>query len=174
MVPQLPQGAFDEFQSILGFFSDMAGMQPIMQGKGEPGVRAQSHAKTLLRSASSRIRDRALLVERKFEEFVQKCFALLAAKKSDAVGLGANMFQLAQLPPGFSVRIDSHTSSPAFADDARELAFALHERGASRLRWPNSIPSSLGPPVADISAEAINPTARSPGGHFWWRPSHGS
>lgn len=130
MVPQLPQGAFDEFQAILGFFSDMAGMQDVMRGKGEPGVRAQSHAKTLLRSASSRIRDRALLVERKFEEFAQKCFQLMAAKKSGAVAEGTNQFYLSQLPPGFSVRIDSHTSSPAFADDARELAFALHERGA--------------------------------------------
>src|SRR5262252_3933696 len=54
MVPQLPQGAFEEFQAILGWYADMAGIQPIMQGKGEPGVRAGTHSKTLLRQASAR------------------------------------------------------------------------------------------------------------------------
>ena len=132
MVPELPQGAFEEFQAILQWFGDMAGIQQIMQGKGEPGVRAGTHSKTLLRQASSRVRNRALLVERKLEEYLQKCFLLMQAKIPDVIESmsGEGRYTLKQLPPGFSVRVDAHTASPAFSEDARELAFALHEAGA--------------------------------------------
>ena len=39
-------------------------------------------------------------------------------------------FLLSQLPDGFQVQVDSHSASPAFAEDNRQVAIALARAGA--------------------------------------------
>jgi len=40
------------------------------------------------------------------------------------------VFILKQLPDGYKMGVDSHTSSPAFQEDARQLAFQLKRFGS--------------------------------------------
>ena len=47
-----------------------------------------------------------------------------------AKGLVAVTFTFADLPDDVSLTVDSHSSSPAFSQDAKELAFNLQRIGA--------------------------------------------
>lgn len=141
---------------IEGMFDAVAGTPPVLQGRGESGVRAQGHAETLVRTASPRFKDRALAVERQVEELGGLALDVLKAQwvrpmvawvpgnvqsietalpptyeleEAPVQGSKAIEFMFRQLPE-CKVTVDSHSSSPAFSHEARELAFALAKAGA--------------------------------------------
>lgn len=131
LAPEIPPELFKAVDQTVSYFDDVAGFQPIMQGVGETGVRSQGHAQTLARNASPRMRDRALLVERQCVSVGDFCLKLLQAKKAQVFDTEKKeQFMLSQLPEDYRVTIDSHTSSPAFSEDARSLAFQLQRAGA--------------------------------------------
>jgi len=132
LAPDIPPELFQAVDKTLNYFDDVAGFMPIMQGQGEPGVRAGAHAQTLARNASPRMRDRALLVERQVVDIGDFCLKLMMDKKATVFSTdgGKDKFMLAQLPDGYRVSVDSHTSSPAFQEDYQKLAFALARAGA--------------------------------------------
>lgn len=151
--PQIPQGYLEYIREIVNWFDEAGGFTAILSGQGEPGVRAGTHANTLLRTSTPRLRDRALLLEKQVAEVGDLCFHLLAAKdattfdvpshqaaKGGLMGAIVRMlapdrpddesFLLSQLPKDVSVVVDSHTSSPAFSGEAEQKAFALFKDGA--------------------------------------------
>lgn len=131
LAPEIPAELFTAVDKTLNYFDDVAGFMPIMQGQGEPGVRAGAHAQTLARNASPRMRDRALLVERQVVGVGDFCLKLLMDKKATVFSTDRKTeFLLSQLPDGYRVAVDSHTSSPAFLEDNQKLAFALARAGA--------------------------------------------
>lgn len=142
---ELPDKLWEAIHEYIAMFQDVSGIKSIQQGRGEPGVRAGVHADTLLRTASSRLKNRALVVERQLGDFADFCLRLLMAHdatiyqtKADPSVIGRLMgqkgkgadFYLAQLPDDFRVTVDSHSSSPAFVMDAENLAMALARMGA--------------------------------------------
>jgi hypothetical protein len=76
-----------------------------------------------------------LRIERDAEQSAAIVLELMQAKEGrvfksdDGEGKQEEWF-LKQLPEDHHVEIDSHSASPAFVDDARELAFALKKVGA--------------------------------------------
>lgn len=129
VTPELPKEAFGEIAEIQKLFNYVAGFDNIMSGQGEPGVRAGNHAEMLLKTASPRMRDRALLVERQCADLCDKSFHCLADKEAkgywtDEAGM-AQEFMLSQLPDDFRLSVDSHSSSPIYEDNHAQLAFAL-------------------------------------------------
>ena len=64
LTPKFPPELLPMIKWLIETFNMIRGFPPIMQGQGEPGVRAGSHAGTLMKTASPTLRDRALLVER--------------------------------------------------------------------------------------------------------------
>jgi hypothetical protein len=107
-------------------FYEVAGTAPIMRGQGESGVRSGVHAETLVKTGSPRLRDRALAVERQCSDVGDFCLKMLQSKEARAfVTSKGDEFLLSQLPEDVKVTVDSHTSSPAFSDDNRQLAFML-------------------------------------------------
>ncbi len=131
MISALPPEAFAEVRAISEMFDEIAGFKPILQGEGEPGVRAGTHARTLMRTASPNLRERALRVERDAETSAHITFQLMQAKEARVfLSDKKEYFYLKQMPEDYYVEIDSHSSSTAFVDDARELAFALAKHGA--------------------------------------------
>jgi len=133
--PKIPDQIFARLEKTIEMFDEIAGFMPIMQGQSEPGVRAGSHAQTLARNASPRMRDRALLVERQCVEDGDFCLKMEQAKNAELIGyIGADdkpsEFVLMQLPDNARVTVDSHTASPAFMEDAEKKAFALMKMGA--------------------------------------------
>ena len=132
--------------NVLGGFSDL------MQGRGESGVRAGTHANTLLKTGSPRLRDRSLLVERQCATAADLTLLLKTAKDGDQYWTKAETiediknttFRLTDLPDDRRVAVDSHSSSPIFADDHQQLiAFGLKagfvdgEEALEDLNYPN-------------------------------------
>jgi len=132
--PDIPQEFFAWLDKTMQFFDDVAGFTPIMQGQGEQGVRSQQQAAMLARNSSPRMRDRALLVERQCAEWGEFVFRMMQAQEAEVleekVGPANVQFLLKNLPDDMKVSVDSHSSSPVYAEDNMKLAFGLAKSGA--------------------------------------------
>lgn len=144
MAPTMPAMAM-EYLSLLDQYADEAGgFTNILSGQSDAGVRAGTHANTLLRTSSPRLRDKALRVEKQVATFGNLCLQMSQAKNARVfkvrkaspsmmdkiTGKGDQEFMLSQLPDDVRVAVDSHTSSPAFSGDAEQKAFMLAKAGA--------------------------------------------
>lgn len=129
--PENPTDMYENLKSTVEMFDNVAGFTPLMQGRGESGVRSQVQADAGMRSGSPRMRDRALMVERQCGDVGELCFKYLQAKDATEFTIkSGESFLLAQLPGDTKVMVDSHSSSPAFSEDVRQTAFALKKVGA--------------------------------------------
>ena len=127
-----PQGYLEELEFIFKCFDEASGFSPIMSGQGEPGVRAGVHAQTLVRTSSPRLIDQASRLERQLADCGYLALRIQQAMDPFVYQTDENKieFFLSQLPEGFSVVVDSHSASPAFAEDNRQVAIALARAGA--------------------------------------------
>lgn len=151
LAPEVPPELFQQIEKILNWFDEAGGFQPITMGQGEPGVRAGSHAQTLLRTGSPRIRDRALLVERQCAAHADFCFKLLQAKDAGVYRSKAKEeFMLSQMLDDYRVAVDSHSGSPVFSEDMERKAFMLAKAGAI---GPAELIMLTRPPQQDILIE---------------------
>lgn len=149
LTPKLPPEAVQCIQMIIDFMEETNGFSNILSGQNESGVRAGSHASMLMKTASPRMRDRAILVERQCATFGDIILSGLQAKNgklywtdpADSVDVE---FYLAQLPDDRHVCVDSHSSSPIYEDDHRALIGELMKlgiiEGDSALELLNSVP----------------------------------
>ena len=133
LTPQVPQQLIPLIAEILMLTDRASGFPPIMSGQGEPGVRAGVHAETLVKTGSPRMRDRSLLVERLCATAAQTTLAVLQAKDAKAYWTNFNDettdFLLEQLPGDLRMAVDSHSSSPIYADDhAQLIAWAYQQK----------------------------------------------
>jgi hypothetical protein len=131
LVEPPPQGYLEELDFIFRLFDEASGFTPVMSGQGEPGVRAGVHAQTLVRTSSPRLIDQAARIERQLAE--NGWLSLRVAQAMDPliyVTETGQEFFLHQLPGSFQVQVDSHSASPAFAEDNRQVAIALARAGA--------------------------------------------
>jgi hypothetical protein len=127
ITPELPKEAFAEITEIIQFMDEVSGFHNILSGQGEPGVRAGNHAQMLLRTASPRLRDRALLVERQCADLGDKAFQFMATVEAKTYWTadGKSEFYLSQLPEDYRIMVDSHSSSPIYEEDHQQLAAFL-------------------------------------------------
>jgi hypothetical protein len=126
-----PENYLQELEFIFGLFDEASGFSPIMSGQGESGVRAGVHAQTLVRTSSPHLIDQASRIERQLAD--TGYLALRVMQAMDALVYKTEQgaeFLLSQLPSGFQVQVDSHSASPAFAEDNRQVAIALARAGA--------------------------------------------
>jgi hypothetical protein len=146
--PDVPQGMLEFMGYLDGAFDEAAGFTAITSGQGEPGVRAGSHANTLLRTSTPRLRDRALLAEKQVAGFGDLALKMLRAKDASVLrGDEGFEFTMAQVPEDASVVVDSHTSSPAFSGDNIQLMFNLMKAGAI---GPIELLEGVHPPRQDV------------------------
>jgi hypothetical protein len=127
-----PPNYMEELQFIFQLFDEAAGFTPVMSGQGEPGVRAGVHAQTLVRTSTPRLIDQAARIERQLAESGYLCLRIMQAMDALVYTTGDNKieFTLHEIPDDFQVQVDSHSASPAFAEDNRQLAIALARAGA--------------------------------------------
>jgi hypothetical protein len=134
LTPKFPAEALPLLKAIMEIFNVIGGNPEIMQGKGEPGVRAGVHANTLLKTASPRPRQQSLILERQCAAAAELTLSLMQAKddrqfwtKADKpTDMEETAFRLTDLPEDRRVSVDSHSSSPIFIDDHQQtVAFGL-------------------------------------------------
>jgi len=136
MAPDIPNDLFREIDRLEQMFEDISGINGVMQGKGEQGVRSSGHASQLARLGSSRIKKRALIVEDSLEKLAT--LYLKIKRKYDKTRLRAqgekdergDQFILDQFTAQCVVRVDAHSNSPIFNEDQTQLAFELFKAGS--------------------------------------------
>jgi hypothetical protein len=126
-----PENYLAELDFLFKLFDEAAGFSPIMGGQGEPGVRAGVHAQTLIRTSSPRLIDQAARIERQLALSGYLSLRLMQAMDPSIYSTSnGNDFTLEDLPEDYQVQVDSHSASPAFAEDNRQVAIALARAGA--------------------------------------------
>lgn len=157
LYPELPKDLWESLHELETMYDAMAGLPPVLRGMGESGVRAQGHAETLTRNASPRFKDRALSIERSVTTVGSLGLSMLKAMdnrtivawlRPDTQSVVAMMepdepeleppapdmkqypFKFYHIPDHAKIRVDSHSSSPVFVQEARQLVFDLVKIGA--------------------------------------------
>jgi hypothetical protein len=152
LTPKFPPELQPFIQWLITEINELGSFPEIMQGKGEPGVRAGTHADTLLKTASPTLRDRSLIVERQCAMHADLTLDIRSAKDhhnywtdgTSASKADETKFTLSQLPEDSRVTVDSHSSSPIFANENEQLIWAALKAGVvddeyvlSNLNFPN-------------------------------------
>jgi len=138
LTPHFPPEVIPMIKFIIEIINTLGGFPPILQGQGEQGVRAGVHAETLVKTGSPTLRDRALLVERQCAAAADKTGSIMEAKDEsiywtegdDLKQIDETSFMISSLPADWRVSVDSHKSSPIFANESAQLIMA-----AARLQW---------------------------------------
>ena len=129
LTPKMPPESLAMLEFVIKIINMIGGFDNILSGQGEPGVRAGVHADTMMKTASPRLRDRSLLVERQCAAAGDLRLSLMEAKDpshfwtdgTSTETIEKSKFILADLPEDRRVTVDSHSSSPIFADDHQQL-----------------------------------------------------
>ena len=137
LTPKFPPELLPMIKWLIETIKILGGFPPIMQGQGDSGVRAGVHANTLLKTGSPSTRDRSLLVERQCAVAADKTLCIKEAKEDKRYWTKAETlkdveetsFALTDLPDDWRVGVDSHSSSPIFADENQQMIFALRRTG---------------------------------------------
>lgn len=130
LAPEMPQEQEFMMRQVDEWFEQAGGFTKSMQGKGESGVRSDDHASSLIRTGSTRIRNKAINIERQYAEVGDFRLKLLAAKKATVYKTKQGIdFRLGDLPDDYRVSVDSHSSSPIFSEDNKQLALQLKKLG---------------------------------------------
>lgn len=129
LTPTMPTNSIELINVILMLMDRASGFENIASGRGEPGVRTGMQTNQLMRFATPRLRDRALLIERQCSELGHSTFKALAAKEGKAYWTKPgddrkNDFLLDAMPDDFRVTVSSHSSSPVFYEDHMQEVYA--------------------------------------------------
>jgi hypothetical protein len=135
--PKIPEDLFADVKYIESMFEDTSGINNVMSGKGEAGVRSSGHASQLARLGSSRVKKRAMIIEDSLEQLATMYLKL--KRKYDprrykevpaADDTKAQQFTASQFTDDFMVKVDGHSNSPIFVEDQTQIAFELLKVGA--------------------------------------------
>ncbi len=128
--PDMPRDLFEVIHEIDASFAERSGLQNILMGKSETGVRSGKQTSELARLSSARIKKRALIVEDSLEKmatlylkYIQKHDPREFLDDSD------NPFVAEQFTHQFTVKVDAHSNSPLFIEDQKALAAEMLEMG---------------------------------------------
>jgi hypothetical protein len=127
----MPQDLFAALNYIDERFEDYLGVNNILAGKGEEGVRSEGHASQLLRVGSSRTKRRAMVVEDSLEDLattylqIMKRYSTKTYRSDDG-----SEFLPSQFTDDFIVKVDAHSNSPIFVQDQTQIAFQLFKAKA--------------------------------------------
>lgn len=128
--PKMPPDYLAYLNLLDNYFDEAAGLNGVLQGRGEPGIRSGVQAGQMMRTSTPRLRDQAFAVEGQVAQLGNLGLKMMQAKDAQVLMAENQSFLLSQLPADANVTVDSHSSSPAFVQDSINLAFALAKAGA--------------------------------------------
>lgn len=146
--PDIPPDLFAVIHEIDAMFSERSGLQNIMMGKGESGVRSGRQTSELARLGSARIKKRALVVEDALEKIATLYLKVMQKHDTnDLKDAKGNPFIPSQFTSDYVVKVDSHSNSPLFSEDHKQLAAELLEAHAIDRE---SFIEMIDPPMKDL------------------------
>jgi hypothetical protein len=136
LAPNMPPDLFADFTQINGLFLEASGLTEVLQGQGAEGVRSRQHAQQLQRTGGGRIKRTALKLESSLSRIGEVGLKLkmknddeLISPEPDEHGK-IEKFLPSQIASDVSIRVDGHSHSPLFGDEAREIALLLRKANA--------------------------------------------
>jgi hypothetical protein len=140
-------------KEIDAMFEEASGISNVLSGRGEQGVRSAGHASQLARLGSSRAKKRALVVEDSLEKLATLYLKLIQVYEPEALlDTEGNKFIPEQFTKDYVVKVDAHSNSPIFMEDARSLAFNLFKAQAID---KESLIELLDPPMKQMLKERL-------------------
>jgi len=134
LAPDMPPDIFAEFKEIKGEFLEASGLTEVVAGHSERGVRSRQHAQDLKKSGSGRIKKAALAIEPALVKIGDVGLKLKMAHDDDRLRTAPDENDKSQeFFPGdagnVKMRVDGHSHSPLFGDEAREMAMVYRKFG---------------------------------------------
>lgn len=130
-IPAMPTQLLESIELAMQWGSQAANKPPVVQGRGEHGVRAGAHAESLMTAASAGERRPALRVVRQAGDMGDLALEILRIKDATALSDGAGgSFTLETLPDDFHVYCNGHTASPLFAAEYHGMIDQLLRAGS--------------------------------------------
>lgn len=146
--PEIPPDLFAEIHEIDAMFSERSGLQNLLMGKGESGVRSGRQTSELARLGSARVKKRALVIEDALDKL--STLMLKAKQVYDAREYrdeDGNKFIANQFTKDFVVKVDGHSNSPLFVEDQKAMAAELLE---AKVIDRESFLELVDPPMKDV------------------------
>lgn len=150
----VPDDVWHDVNMIDEMFAEVSGLQNLLQGKGEAGVRSGRQTSELARLGSARIKQSALLIEDSLESIASKYFRVMR-KYDDSKyrteptdkGVAPIPFTLKQMTEECIIKVDAHSNSPLFVEDQKaDAAFMLENKVIDR----ESYLEITNPPMKDV------------------------
>ncbi len=130
-VPAMPPELLQAIEIAASWGATAANKPPVVQGRGEHGVRAGAHADTLMNAASAGERRPALRAVRQCGDMGDLALDILRIKDATSLADGAGgTFLLESMPDGFHVYCNGHTASPIFAAEYNAMVDELMRAGS--------------------------------------------
>ena len=134
LTPKFPPEAIPLLEKIITIIEMISGLDNILSGRGESGVRSGLQTSTLQKTAGMRLKDRSLLVERQCAAAGDHRLMLMQYKDgrnywTNPKDIEGSSFLLSNLPDDRRVTVDSHSSSPIFAEANEKLVVGGHKMG---------------------------------------------
>lgn len=133
-MPELPQDLFAVIHEIDEMFAEQTGLQNIMQGKGEAGVRSGRQTSELARLGSARVKKRSLVIEDVLGGIGE--LYLKAMQKYDDTTYSdedGTTFTASLFGGDYTVGVDAHSNSPLFTEDHKaDASFMLENKVIDR------------------------------------------
>lgn len=129
--PVIPEDLFMELRELDAMFEEMSGINNVLSGRGEQGVRSAGHASQLAKLGSSRAKKRALIIEDALEKAatldlqLEQKYSTRRYKDDDGT-----QFILDQFTKDFVVKVDAHSNSPIFMEENDAKMFELFKARA--------------------------------------------
>lgn len=133
LTPKFPEQAVPMLELLMRVIDNLGGFDNILGGGGEPGVRAGTHAETLVKTSAPRLRDRSLTVERQAAEAADLTLSLKEIKDGNRYWTNpkdpeGSSFLLSDIPDDRRVNVVGHSSSPIFQESDQQLvAFGIKD-----------------------------------------------
>jgi hypothetical protein len=136
-IPQVPEHVYTALDRFQNQMNTISGLENVVQGKGESGVRSAGHAGKLLTVGSARPKKRAMIVEDSIEKSATLVGMCIYASETDELydenGLA---FLPAQMSSNFYVEVDAHSNSPIFMENMKnDAALLLKAKAINRERF---------------------------------------
>lgn len=146
--PEIPTDAFAEIHEIDAMFAERSGLQNLLMGKGESGVRSGRQTSELARLGSARVKKRALVIEDSLDKLAT--LTLKAKQVYDGREYrdeDGNKFIAKQFTTDFVAKVDGHSNSPLFVEDQKAIAAELLE---AKVIDRESFLELIDPPMKDV------------------------
>lgn len=130
--PTIPEDLFADIVEIDRQFEEQTGVNNVMSGRGEQGVRSAAQAGQLASLGASRTKKRALIVEDSLEKVATLYLKMLQKYdgKREYTDADAKKFIAKQFTDDYLVKVDAHSNSPIFTSDIAQKAAQLFQFGA--------------------------------------------